>query len=58
MIPYVEDVMINGEQNEIETVYVKFISLMMVVYWAMVFAVFSIIKKLEGECYYIRHQTF
>ena len=36
-----EDIMINGVQskNEIETVYVKFISLMMVVYRAMVFAV-------------------
>ena len=35
------DMMINGVQskNEIETVYVKFIPLMMVVYRAMVFAV-------------------
>ena len=61
MIKYINvDVMINGVQskNEIETVYVKFISLMMGVYWAMVFAVFSIFIKLEGECYDIRHQTF
>ena len=55
-----EYMMINGVQskNEIETVYVKFIPLMMVVYRAMVFAVISIIIKLEGECYDIRHQTF
>ena len=54
------DMMINGvhSKNEIETVYVKFIPLMMVVYRAMVFAVFSIFIKLEGECYDIRHQTF
>ena len=39
-----EDMMMNGVQskNEIETVCVKFIPLMMVVYRAMVFAVISI----------------
>lgn len=54
------DMMINGVQskNEIETIYVKFIPLMMVVYRAMVFAVISFFIKLEGECYDIRHQTF